>query len=228
MRHAEVGFKTQPFRGVTANITLFNTDIKDYQTNVVNAQVGVLRGYLANAEKVRVRGVEFDGNARLNSNFALYNAIAYTDGRYTSFPDAPPPLEDTGGPQVKDISGSPLPGISRWAFSLGGEYTNRATVAGQSGEFFGAMDSSYRSNFSSSASASQYLVIDEYALINTRVGFRWADGWSVSLWSRNLLDKDYFELLSAAPGNSGLFVGLPGEPRTVGVTLRMRLRSGRN
>ncbi len=125
VRHAEVGFKTQPFRGVTANITLFNTDIKDYQANVVNAQVGVLRGYLANAEKVRVRGVEFDGNARLNSNFTLYNAIAYTDGRYTSFPDAPPPLEDTGGPQVKDISGSPLPGISRWAFSLGGEYTIR-------------------------------------------------------------------------------------------------------
>ena len=42
---------------------------------------------------------------------------------------------------------------------------------------------------------------------------------------RNLLDKDYFELLSAAPGGSGLYVGLPGEPRTVGVTLWMAFRS---
>ena len=37
---------------------------------------------------------------------------------YVSFPDAPPPLEETGGPQVKDISGSVLPGISKWAFSI--------------------------------------------------------------------------------------------------------------
>jgi iron complex outermembrane receptor protein len=39
-----------------------------------------------------------------------------------------------------------------------------------------------------------------------------------------MLDTNYFELLSAAPGGSGLFVGLPGDPRTVGVTLRMALR----
>ena len=82
----------------------------------------MLRGYLANAEKVRVRGAEFDGNARVNQRLSLYGAAAYTDGSYVSFPDAPPPLEDTGGPQVKDISGSVLPGISKWAVSFGGEY----------------------------------------------------------------------------------------------------------
>jgi iron complex outermembrane receptor protein len=47
----------------------------------------------------------------------------------------------------------------------------------------------------------------------------------VSVWVRNLLDRDYFELLAAAPGGSGLYVGLPGDPRTVGVTLRMAFRS---
>ena len=64
VRHFEVGVKTEPFRGVTANVTAYNTEIKDFQAQVVNAGVGVLRGYLANAEKVRVRGVEFDGTAR--------------------------------------------------------------------------------------------------------------------------------------------------------------------
>ena len=192
VRHVEIGVKTEPRHGVRANITIFKTDIKDYQANAVNAQVGVLRGYLANAEKVCVRGVEFDGSARVRGNFSLYSAVAYTDGKYASFADAPPPLEDTGGPPVKDISGSDLPGISKWALSLGGEYVNRATVAGYAGEFFGAIDSSYRSSFSSSATASKYLVVDEYALLNARLGFRWADGWSISLWSRNLLDKSYF------------------------------------
>jgi iron complex outermembrane receptor protein len=184
----------------------------------------VLRGYLANAEKVRVRGVEFDGNARVSSRLSFYSAAAYTDGRYISFRDAPPPLEDTGGPQVKDVSGSELPGISRWALSYGGEYVHPGAVLGRTGEFFGAFDASYRSSYSSSASASRYLVIDGYSLLNTRVGFRWSSDWAVSLWVRNLLDTSYFELLSAAPGNSGLYVGLPGDPRTAGVTLRMNFR----
>jgi iron complex outermembrane receptor protein len=225
VQHVEFGVKTTPFRGGTANVTVYNTDIKDFQAQVVNAGVGVLRGYLANAEKVRVRGVEFDGSARATRHLSLYGAAAYTDGRYISFTDAPPPLEDTGGPQVKDISGSVLPGISRWAGSFGLEYSNPSRLAGRSGDFFAAVDTSYRSSFSSSASASRYLVVDGYTLVNARVGFRWTDGWTVSLWSRNLLDKDYFELLTAAPGNTGLFVGQPGDGRTVGVTLRMALRA---
>ena len=225
VRHLEVGVKTEPFRGVTANLTAFDTTVKDYQANVVNAQVGVLRGYLANADKVRVRGLEFDGNVQVHRRLSFYGALAYTDGKYVSFPDAPPPLEETGGPQVKDVSGSALPGISKVAFSLGGEYVRPTALLGKSGEFFGAVDSSYRSSFSSNPSASKYLVIDGYSVINTRFGVRWSDGWTMSFWARNLFDSNYYELLSPAPGNSGLIVGLPGDPRTFGITLRMALRS---
>ncbi len=224
-RHVEFGVKTEFRRGYTANFTVFNTGIQDYQTQVVNSQVGVLRGYLANAEKVRVRGAEFDGNARINQRLTFYGALAYTDGIYVSFPDAPPPVEETGGPQVKDISGSVLPGISKWALTFGGEYNHPATVLSQAGELFGALDTSYRSEFSSSPSASRYMMVDGYGLINLRAGFRWNQGWSVFFWSRNLLDKQYFEFLTAQPGNSGLIVGLPGDPRTIGLTVRMNLRS---
>ena len=151
VRHIEVGVKTEPFPGVTANVTAFNTDVNDFQAQVVNASVGVLRGYLANAEKVRVRGIEFDGSARVSKNLSFYGATAFNDGKYISFPDAPPPLEETGGPQVKDISGSALPGISKWAVSYGGEYVKPATVLSHAGELFGAVDASYRSSYSSSA-----------------------------------------------------------------------------
>ena len=37
-------------------------------------------------------------------------------------------------------------------------------------------------------------------------------------------NQDYFDLLTAAPGNTGLIVGQPGDQRTVGVTLRVALR----
>ena len=223
--HFEVGVKTEPLRNVTANFSVFNTEIEDFQAQVVNAGVGVLRGYLANAEKVRVRGFEFDGSARFGPHVSIYASGAFTDGKYISFPDAPPPFEETGGPQVKDVSGSQLPGISKQAISFGGEYVAHGSVLSRPGEFFGAFDASYRSDFSSSASASKYLVVDGYGLLNIRAGFRATEGWTLSVWSRNLLNKDYFELLSAQPGNTGLYVAQPGDPRTLGVTLRLTFKS---
>jgi iron complex outermembrane receptor protein len=223
VHHLEIGLKTEPRPGVTANFTAYDTRIRDFQTQVVNDQVGVLRGYLANADKVRVRGAEFDGSARVSSRLMFHGAVAYTDGIYVSFPDAPPPIEDTGGPQVKDISGSVLPGISKWALSVGGEYNHPATMFASPGSFFAAVDSSYRSSFSSSPSASRYMTVDGYGLLNGRVGFKWTNGWDLFVWSRNLLNTQYFEFLTAQPGNSGLIVGLPGDPRTVGVTLRTSL-----
>ena len=224
VRHYEVGLKSQPLHGVTANLTAYDTETKDYQTQVVSSQVGVLRGYLANADKVRVRGAELDASAALGRRLTLSGGGAFTDGIYVSFPDAPPPLEETGGPQVKDISGSVLPGISRWAVSARGEYRQPANVFGVSGRFFGAIDASYRSSFSSSPSYSRYMVVDGYELVNARLGFEWGKGWSAAVWSRNLLDTDYFQFLTAAPGGSGLIVGLPGDPRTFGVTLTYAFR----
>ncbi len=225
VHNIEAGLKTELRKGLTANVTVYDTEIRDFQTQVTNASVGVLRGYLANAEKVRVRGAEFDTSARLKGAASVYAAIAYTDGIYESFPDAPPPLEDTGGPQVKDISGSVLPGISKWAFSIGGEAGHHATVFGRSGRLFAAVDTSYRSWFSSSATFSRYLIVDGYSLVNGRVGFQAANGWAVTLWSRNLLDRNYFEVLTAAPGNTGLFVGQPGDPRTIGLSVRVALKA---
>ena len=225
VRHIELGVKTEPFRGVTANVTAFDTTVRDYQANVVNAQVGVLRGYLANADKVRVRGLEFDGSAQVHRRLSFYGALAYTDGKYVSFPDAPPPLEDTGGPQVKDVSGSAAARHLQGGVLARRRVRQAGVAARKSGEFFGAVDSSYRSNFSSSASASQYLVIDGYSLINARVGVRWSDGWTLSLWSRNLLDENYYELLSAAAGQLRPDRRPARRSRTFGITLRMALRS---
>jgi len=60
--------------------------------------------------------------------------------------------------------------------------------------------------------------------VNVRGGFRAAEGWTLSVWARNLFNTEYYDLLSAAPGNSGLIVGQPGDERTFGVTLRLSFR----
>jgi iron complex outermembrane receptor protein len=226
VKNLEFGLKTTPFDNFTLNLALFNTEIDDYQTNVQSPEIGVNRGYLANAEKVNVKGAELDANLRANKHFTFYGAIAYTDAKYEKFTNAPLPLEETGktvdGKQVafKDISGGKLPGISKWAASYGGEFTTPSAFLGQAGNFFLALEGYYRSSFSSSPSPSAYLNIDGYALLNGRIGYRNTNGLSVFLWTRNLFNKDYFEQLLPAGGNAGQYAGVLGDPRTFGITLR--------
>ncbi len=95
VKHFEIGVKTTLAKDFTLNFTIYNTDINDYQTNVQSPELGVNRGYIANAEKVRVRGVELDANFRLNEHFTFYTAAAYNDGKYVRFTNAPLPLEET-------------------------------------------------------------------------------------------------------------------------------------
>lgn len=221
--HYEVGIKTSPTPNSTVNLTVYNTDIRNYQTQVQAADLAVNRGYLANAEKVRVRGVELDANVRVKDFLSFYGALAYTDGKYVSFTNAPPPLEETGGPNFKDVSGGELPGISKWAISGGGDISTGGKLLGQIGSYFLGVDAYYRSDFSSNPSPSKYLRVDSYILLNARAGFRAANGFSLFAWSRNLLDKDYFEQLLPGAGNTGHYAGVLGDPRTFGVTLRYNL-----
>ncbi|RYY55035.1 MAG: TonB-dependent receptor [Chitinophagaceae bacterium] len=230
VKHFELGVKTNPTDNFSLNVTLHNSDIKNYQTNVQSPELGVNRGYLANAEKVNVKGAELDANLRAGNHFTFYGAVAYTESEYVKFTNAPLPLEETGstnagGQQLafKDISGGELPGISKWAGSLGTEFTTAAALFGKSGKFFVAGEGYYRSSFSSSPSPSAFLNIDGYALLNGRLGFRATSGLSLFVWGRNLLDKNYFEQLLPAGGNAGHYAGVLGDPRTYGVTLRYSL-----
>ncbi len=220
VQHYELGVKTSPLPGASLNFVVYQTDIEDYQAQVQTADIAVNRGYLANAEEVQVRGFEVDGRLLLG-NFTLQASYAYTDGEYVSFTNAPLPLEEVGSAVAfKDVSGGRLPGISHNAVSLGGEYVRPSTLFGRNGEVFVALDSYYRSGFSSSPSPSQFLNIDGYALLNARLGFRADEQWSGFLWSRNLTDKDYFEQLLPGAGNAGHYAAVLGDPRTWGATVR--------
>ncbi|MCG9791300.1 TonB-dependent receptor [Flavobacterium algicola] len=224
VNHYEIGIKTTPFTNSVLNFTLFNTDVKDYQTQVQAAELSVNRGYLANADKVRVRGAEVDASIVVNKNVSFNGAVTYTEGIYFSFKNAPLPLEETGAAvSFKDVSGTTLPGVSKWAGSLGGELSESATFFGNQGKVFFALDSYARSTFSSSASASKYLNIEGYAIFNGRLGFRASEGLSVNIWGRNLLNKNYYEQLLPAGGNAGQYAGVLGDQRTYGITLKYTL-----
>ncbi|WP_174275237.1 TonB-dependent receptor [Sphingomonas bacterium] len=241
--HYEVGLKTQFFdRRATLNFSGFWTDIKDFQATVTNGQLGVIRGYLANAAKVRTRGLEVDFSARPVDPLSLYFSGAFTDAKYVKFVDAPCPPELAGGsaltatntpspagtpggvsPNSCDISGQWLPGVSRWAFSHGAEYRIPSHLFGRTSEFYLGYDGSYRSKFSSNPSRSAYTDIQGYYLGNVRAGVRINDRWDAFGWVRNIFDKNYYEVLALQSGSTGLVVGQPADPRTYGVTFKAKL-----
>lgn len=240
VNHFEVGIKTQLWdRRATFNLTAFRTDIKNYQATVTNGQLGVLRGYLANAGKVRSQGLEADFKIRPSDRFSAYVNGAYTDAKYATFVDAPCPPELAGGtivgagqtpsapgtpggrsPANCDISGQPLPGVSKWAVSYGAEVNTPLTLLAADGQLYVGFDGNYRSTFSSNPSPSVYTNIHGYALSNYRVGFR-SDNFDIYGWVRNVFDVQYFELLQVAPSNVGLIAGQPGDPRTLGATIKV-------
>lgn len=236
--HFEIGLKSQFWdRRATLNFAAFRTEIRDYQATVNNGQFGVLRGFLANADKVRSQGIEADFAIRPSQRFNAYTNAAYTDAKYVRFTDAPCPPELAGGtiagpgqtpsapstpggisPANCDISGQRLPGVSKWAFSLGAEGNLPTEFLGKPGEVYLGYDGSYRSGFSSNPSPSAFTNIAGYHLSNFRIGFRSDDGLNLFAWVRNAFDENYFEQLFVGPGNTGLIAGLPGDPRTWGAT----------
>ncbi len=69
-------------------------------------------------------------------------------------------------------------------------------------------------------------MIDAYSLVNFRAGWVSPSGvWEGFVWVRNAFDTEYFQYMSVEPGNSGAIFALLGDPRTYGVTLRLRFRT---
>ncbi|MFC4596274.1 TonB-dependent receptor [Sphingobium tyrosinilyticum] len=219
----EAGLKTRLLEGALVfNINGYHVDVKDFQANIVDNSATVApRSYLANIPKVRVKGIEFDASAALGSHLTLRASGAYADGEYASYPNGPCPIERTGSSTARcDLTGNALPGLPKWTGSAGGEY--RAPLKG--GELFLRADAVTRTRVRGEATGSAYTVIKGYTLVNGSVGYR-AGQWELALFARNLFDRDYMQNLTVQAGNSGLIVGTPSEPRTIGVTLRTRLGS---
>ena len=241
VNHFEIGLKTQFWdRRATFNLSAFYTTIADFQATVNGGQFGTVRGYLANAEKVRSAGIEADFKIRASERFTAYANFAYTGAKYVKFTNAPCPPELSGGtlqavgatpdysqagvpgarsPRQCDISGQGLPGVSKYAFSYGAEYNVPANLLGKDGQVYFGVDGSYRSDWNSNASPSIYTKVDGYALTNFRAGFR-GDGFDIFGWVRNAFDTNYIDLLQVAPGNVGLIAGTPGDERTWGGTIK--------
>lgn len=222
----ELGLKSQFFdRRATFNAAAFWTEISDYQTAITDQPAGsnVARQYIANIPKVRSRGVEGELSVAATDHFSFNASASYTDARYVTYTNAPQAVERQNLGPVQDLSGERLPGVPRFAWTVGADFDQPlALLGGREVGLYAHADYSHRSSFNTSPSNSAWAQVPGFGIANARVGLRTDDGlWDVSLWARNLFNEDYFVSLSAV--NTGVVTAQLGEPRTIGATLRTKL-----
>ena len=217
----ELGLKSQ-FLGnrLTVNLAAFLTEIRDYQTTVSELLPGttVYSQYIDNIPKVRSKGIEADIAFAPTDWLSFTASAAYTDAKFVEFTNSPQAPEATNQGGVQDLSGRSLPGVPKFAYSLGADVSQPLS---ENFEIYGHADYLHRSSFNSTAQLSAYGVIPAYGILNARIGLRTADGkYDFAFWARNLADENYY--VARAPGTFGLISATVGEPRTFGATLRAK------
>ena len=220
----EVGLKnTLLDRRLILNVDAFHTRVRNFQATVVEnslTQTVQLRGYLSNIPEVTAKGVEADLIALILPGLTARTSLAYSDGRYSAYPAGPCPLEvQTAATTQCDLTGRRLASLPRLAVTAGLDYVRPIG----SGEAFVHIDTASRSGFNGDPSLSRYTYIRGYNLTNASIGYRFSDGLEVIVFARNLLDADYIQNLTIQAGNSGLVLGSPSDPRTIGGTVRLRM-----
>ncbi|MBI1199538.1 MAG: TonB-dependent receptor [Phenylobacterium sp.] len=200
----ELGVKSQWLGDrLRLNASVFQMDYKDKQELFFNGLTRVLT--ITNAAKATVKGVEVELTVRPTAWLNLMATYGYLDTRYDDFVI----------PGGADNTGHPLGSSPRNKGSLAADL--HAPLA--SGYLIGAASWSYTDGYYTGATKDPNLHIDSYSLVNASLGYEAADGaWSVTVWGRNLADKDYV----LTPSTQGVLAEYLGEPRTYGVTLRGR------
>jgi len=215
----ELGFKSTLRDGkATLNLAAYHTVVQNYQSNIVSSlETAAIRSYPANIPEVRVQGLEADFTTLVTDGFTVRFGLAYAAGENTNYPGGPCPLEvQTAATVACNLTGVPLPGLSKWSGSLGLDYRRHMGR----GDFTIRTDTTYRDGYNSDTSGSKYTVIDGFTVTNLSVGYRFARSWQAEVFARNLFDEEYVTALTIQTGNSGLILGQAGEPRTVGVAFR--------
>jgi iron complex outermembrane receptor protein len=221
----EAGIKTTLLDGrLLLNGDAFWAEDSNYQSTLIGfTGGGSPYTYIAGIPKVRSRGVEVDSQAQVTRGLNLFFSGIYNDAYYESNPAAPCPLELGGSTKSCNLTGRPVPGVSTWTGSIGGEYDQPLPPAyGHDLVAYLGGNAIFKTGFYSGADTSVYGFVPGYGLGNVDFGIKAANGaWDLSGWIHNVTDARYYlyKLPSGQFPTYNLIAGQVGDPITGGVTL---------
>lgn len=201
LENYETGIKTELLGGrLTADLNGFISKYHDKQELYFNNLTRVLNIY--NAGKATIHGIEAQISARPTRWATLTGTYGWLDTEYDDFV----------------IPG----GVNNTGNRLGSSPTHKASamldVDAPLGtvRLIGNAVYSYTSQYYTGATQDPTLSVPGYSLINASVGLSTMDRrFSVTLFARNLLDKDYILI----PSNQTVRGQYLGEPRIIGLSL---------
>ena len=160
-----------------------------------------------NVDEARLTGFEAELSWTPHGDWELYANVGLLDG---TFRKVPPNLG------IDSLLGRAQAHAPRYTLAAGVVYRD------ESG-FFARIDATAKDDFYFDVSNDQQS--NSFALVNARIGYEGAS-WLVSLWARNLFDKDYavrgFYFGNEPPDFPATLYTRRGDPQQIGVTLERR------
>lgn len=164
-------------------------------------------GLVSNAGKATFKGLELEANARFPGGFGLSGSLGYIDAQYdeyiTNIDDAPAEVAE-----FRVVQNTP---------ELTGSITASYDTPVGAGDLYLATTLSYRSKTSQFEIPNPFLDQDGFALLDASVVYT-APGkrWSVGLYGKNLLDKEYktsgYTFVATNPVTGAIVNGANGFP----------------
>lgn len=210
-------------KGRTANnrvdfaLSLFRTTFTDLQNSIFD---GASTFVIANVGKARTQGAELELNWAPVDGLKINASGAYLDAKYLSFPGAScyfgqPSTQCVG--RAQDLSGTTTQYASKWAGALSVSYE---TPIGGDHVLGGGFSIAARSKFNAGSQNDPIDVQKGYAQIDAHIELRPDNGWwSLTLFGKNLTDKQYFDFSSPAIPSTGGEMGSISRGRQLGVRL---------
>jgi iron complex outermembrane receptor protein len=214
-------------RRLRVNPTIFLTDWKDIQFNVLIPLPTTVVAATNNAGDARIKGFELEALFAATDHLQLSGSMSLLDGNYTrveplirfEFPLGFP------GPAVvlpNLTLDTPLQRLPKTKFTVGARYSYPLAAGSK---LLANLDYAWTDNQSSSVTISDNVEMPSYGVLNARLQYESPGGrWSVAAFGTNLTDEFY--LVGGADFAGGYTVGNkeldPARPREYGLEVQVR------
>jgi len=205
----EVGVKSTINRSTQLNLNVFYEEVTDFQSNNFSGFNFVTRNIPTTISK----GAELSLLTRPLDGLTLQGGLLYNDAKYGS--------TVSFGPGYTITSGTTIEGDSKWTATTSATYRTELPFQHLTALYY--LDARFNSPYQTSAlNPSAVSKQGEFTVVNGRIGISPPnESWSFEIFARNLLDQYYIVGSFAVPEQNNYAV-YPGEPRTVGATLRLK------
>jgi outer membrane receptor protein involved in Fe transport len=207
----EIGIKSMlANRTVRLNASAFDQKYTNFQLNTFTG----IQFVVSSIRKLESKGAEFDASwATPLSGLNLSGGVTYAFTNIEEFGDSAVLF---AADRLNDrLSFAPL-----WSGVASASYTVPLSASLQ---FRGSVTEKYNSSYNTGSDLDPRKLQGAYGLLNARLGIGSVDGkWTVEAWGANIANKGIYQVAFDAPFQFNQIDAFLGDPRTYGITLRVK------